>query len=175
MAKIGEFIIKNLEDLELNNILYKIKNTLTGDVYIGVTTRCFKERLNQHLNVHSKNNASTPEYRTSFYEDLNNYGAKIFEVMVLEQNEDISVLREIEKKLQMNDECEKYTSKDFNRDTTRKRNYTKIICKSIKTGEILEFTSQAECGRYFNCHRTNVIRALRGEYKLKREYKVSYR
>lgn len=175
MAKIEEFIIKNVEDLELNNVLYQIKNTLTNDVYVGVTTRYFKDRLYQHLNVHSKNNASTPEYRTPFYEDLNKHGAKIFEVMVLEQNEDITALREMEKELHTNEECERYTSKDLNRDTTRKRMYTKIICKSIKTGEILEFESQADCGRYFNCHRTNVIRALRGEYNLKREYKVSYR
>lgn len=168
--------IPNKNDLKLKNVLYCIENKITGDKYVGMTTKTFEHRLFQHLMMHSKKETSASENRTEFYVDLNNHGPEIFKAYVIKQNDDTPYLKSEEHRIRMEDKnCHRYAEKDLNRDHTQKRNYTKIICTSINTSEVLEFETQAECGRYFNCHRSNVIRALRGEYNLKRKWIVTYK
>jgi len=83
-------------------------------------------------------------------------------------------LKAFEKEIQKKEEYKYYSSKDIIRDFKRHRYYEKIICTS-KDGEVLEFKSQAECGRYFNCDRTNISKALKTNYKLMRKYTVSFK
>ena len=168
--------IPNENDLSLKNVLYCIENKVTGDKYAGVTTRRFRERLIQHLTLHSKKKSSATDGRTDLYKDLNKYGPKIFKAYVIEQNDDYNHLINEERRLTSEDEnYYRYSKRDLNRDKTRKREYSKIICTSVDSDEVLEFETQADCGRYFNCDRTNVTRALRGEYNLKRKWKVTYK
>ena len=172
---LDEINIPNESDLELTNILYCIENTITGDKYVGMSTRRFRDRLIQHLTLHSKQKSSASDGRTSLYKDLNEHGPSKFKAYVILQNDDYIYLKQEEHRMRVEDkECHRYAQRDLNRDCSRKRDYTKIICTSVDGTEIMEFESQAECGRYFNCHRTNVTRALRGEYNLKRKWKVSY-
>jgi hypothetical protein len=167
--------VPNKSDLELKNVLYCIENKMTGDKYVGVSTRKFKDRLIQHLTLHSKQNSSAVNGRTSLYIDLNKYGPEIFKTYVIEQNDDYDYLIGEERRLRLDDEdYSRYSERDLYRDLSRKREYTKIVCTSINDNKVLVFKSQAECGRHFNCHRTNVTRALRGEYNLKRKWKVTY-
>lgn len=170
-----EIEIPNEGDLDLKNVLYCIENKVTGDKYVGVSTREFRKRLIQHLTLHSKQKSSATDGRTPLYTDLNKYGPKIFKAYVIEQNNDYNYLSGEEKRLRLeNKDYRRYAERDLNRDFSRKREYSKIICTSINSDEVLEFESQADCGRHFNCHRTNVTRALRGEYNLKRKWKVTY-
>ena len=169
------FKFLNEEDLELTNVLYCIENTVTGNKYVGMTTRRFIDRMNQHMFMHSQNASSASEGRTSLYKDFETYGLKAFHAYVIMQNDDIGILTEEEHRLRKNvAEYHEYAQRDLNRDTSRKREYTKIVCTSLDGTERLEFASQAECGRHFDCHRTNVTRALRGEYNLKHKWKVTY-
>lgn len=170
----NEIEIPNENDLDLKNVLYCIENKVTGDKYVGVSTRKFGERLIQHLTLHSKQKSSATDGRTPLYTDLNKYGPSIFKAYVIEQNDDINYLKNEETRLRLEDDYYRYAERDLNRDKSRKREYTKIICTSINSDEVLEFKSGAECGRYFNCDRTNVTRALRGEYNLKRKWVVTY-
>jgi hypothetical protein len=168
-----DFKYEDENHLDLVGVLYVIENTLTGEKYVGVTTRSFKHRMSQHINLHSKKKSSATGNRTVFYDDLNEHGPEIFIAKVIEQSNDIVYLREKEDEIRVEPEFHRYGSKDVDRDFSRKREYTKIVCTSICGTERLEFKSQAECGRHFNCGRTNVTRALRGEYNLRKKYIVT--
>jgi hypothetical protein len=166
------FKIDNIDDLEKSGVLYSIENTITGDKYAGVTMRKLKDRLKQHAFMHSKHNSSSPNNRTSFYSDLNSIDISNFKVTVLHQSQDRDLLFAMEKEIQKGAAYEKYTNKDIVRDRTRKRIYNKIIC--VNGDEVLEFPTPIACAKFFNCDRTNVLRAIKGEYKLKRKFKVTF-
>ena len=171
---LNEIEIPNKNHLFLKNILYCIENKITGDKYVGVSTREFRQRLYQHLTLHSKKKSSGADNRTTLYDDLNKYGAKIFKAYVIEQNKNLKYLRSKEKMLMTNSkEFYKYSDRDRNRDLSRKRKYTKIICKDFDNDELLEFKSASECARYFNCCRSGVTKSLSGQYKLKGKWIVT--
>ena len=166
------FRIDYIEDLEKSGVLYSIENLITGDKYAGVTMRKLKDRLKQHAFMHSKHKSSSADKRTHFYSDLNSTGVSNFKVSVLHENQDRNILLTLEKEIQKDDAYKKYANKDVVRDTTRKRSYNKVICTN--GDEVLEFPTPIACAIFFNCHRTNVLRAIRGEYKLKRKYIVTF-
>jgi hypothetical protein len=169
------FKFLNEDDLEQTNVLYCIENTVNGNKYVGMTKRRFIDRMNQHMFMHSKQKSSDSENRTTLYKDFEIYGLKAFHAYVLMQNDDTSILIKEEDRLRSEvEEYYEYAKRDLNRDTSRKVEYSKIICTSLDGKERLEFKTQAECGRHFDCHRTNVKRALRGEYNLKKKWRVTY-
>ena len=88
-----EIEIPNESDLDLKNVLYCIENKVTGDKYVGVSTREFRKRLIQHLTLHSKQKSSATDGRTPLYTDLNKYGPKIFKAYVIEQNDDYDYVK----------------------------------------------------------------------------------
>lgn len=161
-------------DIEKRNVVYSIENTITGNKYVGFTTQMLKRRLSAHFGWHSKSSFSNPSGRTPMYIDFNEYGHSVFLVRILHEDKDVEKLKKLEKITQQTPDYKHYSNRDMVRDFSRYREYEKIICSS-DDGEILEFKSQAECGRYFKCDRTNVGKALKNNYKLLKKYTVSFK
>jgi len=172
----NEISYKTLEgtDIEKRNVVYSIENTITGNKYVGLTTQMLKRRLSAHFGWHSKSEFSNPNGRTPMYRDFNEYGHDVFLVSILFESDDIEKLKKLEKIVQQAPEYKYYSSRDIVRDFSSYRNYEKIVCTS-SDGEVLEFTSQAECGRYFKCDRSNVGKALKINYKLLKKYTVTFK
>ena len=137
-------------------IIYKITNTQNNKVYIGQTIRTLEQRFNRH-----KNDALHNILDTHFARAIRKYGPQSFKLQYWIQYYD-----SVNQGYNETDAIEKcggntYQSKTPKEmDNIKKKlseskmggknpNATGVKCKSVKTGEELHFTSQAEMRDYF--------------------------
>ena len=80
----------------MHNIIYKATNTITNQVYIGVTTKSIEERKNDHIQKSEKKVGSY------FQEALQTYGIDAFtwEQIDIVQSGDELAKKEVDKKAQ---------------------------------------------------------------------------
>ena len=153
-------------------IIYKITNTQNNKVYIGQTIRTLEQRFNRH-----KNDALHNILDTHFARAIREYGPDSFIAEVIDTAESQEELNKkeqywiqyydsVNQGYNETDAIEKcggntYQSKTPKEmDNIKKKlseskmggknpNATSVKCKSVKTGEELHFTSQAEMRDYF--------------------------
>ena len=161
------------EILKISMVLYQIKNTVTNNCYVGYTTRKLEDRISQHLGCHSKSSASACYNRTKMYEDFNKYGLENFSVSILGICQTKKELIDAEKLFQDHKDFKYYNERNSKKDTTKKHKLKKV-CLTDSQGIKQYFKSPIEVAKKFNCHRSNVIKAIKGQYLLKRKYKAEY-
>lgn len=72
-------------------IVYRIDNAITGDLYVGMTSKTVAHRFKQHLlNARSG-------YRTHLCRAIRHYGEDAFSVSIIEECEDRNILAERER------------------------------------------------------------------------------
>lgn len=154
-------------------IIYKITNNENGKVYIGQTIRTLEERFNRH-----KNDALNNVLDTHFARAIRKYGIDTFTAEIIDtastqeeltQKEQywIKFYNSVEEGYNETDATEKSGGNTYKSKTPEEMkvisqkiresklggknpNAVGVKCKSIKTGEELHFTSQAEMRDYFN-------------------------
>lgn len=155
------------------NVVYCIKNEITGDCYAGITTRELSERIDQHFNQHSKHQSANCENRTSLYKDFEIYGKENFSTSILYRADSKRELMRAERYFQSQPAFRKYAKKEENRDTRKKHGLRRV--KLIGPNGIANYYPNPNAvTKAFNCERSNIIRSLRGEYKFKRAYQAEY-
>ena len=161
------------EILEVSMVLYQIKNTITNNSYVGYTTRKLEDRIKQHLGCHSKSASSDCYNRTKMYEDFKKFGLENFTLSILGIFQTKKELINAEKLLQNQKDFKYYNERNAKKDTTKKHSLKKI-CLTDAQGIKQYFKSPIEVAKIFKCHRSNVTKAIKGQYLLKRKYKVEY-
>ena len=151
--------------------VYIIENTITGDRYCGQTSN-LAQRLYSHINCHSKNKSSSNKTRTNLYRDFELYGIGNFNWSVYIATECKEARLRIEKSLKQKEEYDKYSERERNRDVTKKHPMIRVMLVSEK--KRLVFPSPMSVTNFFGTERTNILRALKGEYKYKRRFTATY-
>ncbi|PEA25923.1 hypothetical protein CN984_12485 [Bacillus cereus] len=67
------------------NVIYKATNKINGKIYIGLTTRRFKDRLRNHRNGHK--NPNHPNYYSHFYYSMRKHGFENFEWEAIDKSD----------------------------------------------------------------------------------------
>ena len=154
-------------------VVYEIENKISGNCYVGITTKKLQNRIYQHINLHSKNESSGKNNRTSLYLDFNKYGLHNFSVRILHKCNTKRELLNLEKQIVKNEKYLLYAQNGLKRDFTKKNYFTGVYLIDENNNKTL-FKSPSEIAKKFGCHRSNVIKVIKGKYKLRRKYKVEY-
>jgi hypothetical protein len=158
---------------DISMVCYEIKNNITGDCYAGMTTRKLIKRINQHEKLHSKKGSSNSVNRTLMYVDFEKYGIDNFSVRILKQCKTKLELLEYEKEKRLEPQYSKYSFREKTKNTSKKHKLTKVLLTDLKGNELL-FSRSIYVARFCECDRSNVTKALKGQYRLKRKYKAEY-
>jgi group I intron endonuclease len=73
-----------LKGKTIKNVVYKVVNMSNGKIYIGITTKKFGYRVNEHKNRHKATESRV--YSTKFYRALRRYGFDNFEWEILDRS-----------------------------------------------------------------------------------------
>ncbi len=172
-------ILHQNRDLGISGVVYQIECLITGDKYVGQTSRTLKQRITNHIGCHSNSTYSGCNKRTSLYDDVKKYGWENFELSIIATSPDETIRRKIVEKFCQNKiDFIKYAERDINRDTSKKQK--ELYCKFQSVGDTLYFKSPMEATKYFckvenrNINRTSILKSITEGYKFLRKYKVCY-
>lgn len=155
-------------------LIYQIENDITKDAYVGYTTIELKKRYKNHNGCHSQSEYSNNKNRTTLYVDFIKYGKENFTMSILEICNCKKELIEKEKLYQKKKKYLKYNENLLKRDTRSGKNKGKIIKLTDIYGNILLFNKPIDVARKFNCHRSNVLKAISNKYRFLRKYKAEF-
>ena len=132
-----------------HNIIYKVVNTITDEVYIGATTKSIEERKADHLQTSRKKVGSC------FQESIATYGADAFKWEQIDTANSINELAEKEKQYIL-----KYNSKEQGYNSDAGGGFKKIVYQFNEDGILINsFSSLKEIETTLNYDKRRVSNA----------------
>ena len=132
-----------------HNIIYKVVNTITDEVYIGATTKSIEERKADHLQKSQKKVGS------SFHESIAKYGADAFSWTQIDTANSTNELAEKERQYIL-----QYNSKEQGYNSDAGGGFKKIIYQFNEAGVLINsFSSLKEIERTLNYDKRRVSNA----------------
>lgn len=132
-----------------HNIIYKVVNTITDEVYIGATTKSIEERKADHLQKSRK------KVDSCFHESIATYGADAFKWEQIDTANSINELAEKEKQYIL-----KYNSKEQGYNSDAGGGFKKIVYQFNEDGILINsFSSLKEIETTLNYDKRRVSNA----------------
>jgi len=137
----------------IEGIIYKVTNTINGQVYIGATTQNLQERIRDHINKSNK------DYNHKFQKAILEYGKDNF---IWEEIDSASCLNDLA--LKETHYIEKFDSFKNGYNSNRGGGFKKIIYQFNLTGELIStFQTLAEASKTNEISRDSISHACLGD------------
>lgn len=147
--------------------VYIIHNFINNDKYVGMTSKTLNERFVIHK---AKLTSKCSGGRTVMYDDMRNFGFDKFRIELVKEFSSKKEAMELEKQIQISDEVFfRYAKKDLNRCTSPTHS---TPYKFISESEIMYFKTTVEAAKFFNCHKTNITKAITNGYRFMKTYDI---
>ncbi|MEG0984221.1 NUMOD1 domain-containing DNA-binding protein [Algoriella sp.] len=152
------------KEVQMNNI-YRIWNNLTGDSYIGSTTKEIKLRLQDHLQK------SVKKVDNKFHKAIENFGSQAFEIELLDEAETTDELAQKEIHY-----IEAYNTMQNGYNSDRGGGFRKTIYQfeMNNTKPIATYHTLEEAGKSVNASRKTISNACLGSLKSAKGFLWSY-
>lgn len=140
----------------MSNIIYKVENTTTGEIYIGATTKSLKDRINDHLQK------ANLEASYKFQEAIYTYGPEAFSWEQVDTAETVNELAQKEAQY-----IYMYNCKEQGYNSDRGGGIKKNVYQyDITNGNLLYTYSDLEsAGNAVSAHKTSISKACLGDIK----------